>query len=640
VKTQTRLILCTAICALGLFALASVPLGTQGRSTQFAKATDEDPREGISRPSVSASILGKDQDNPIDMNGVITGPLAAPTPPGDPDRPIPMDDVTNAEQLREYCRPTPRRLMDTLRDLRSRKETDRSGGCKYQVGLKEKIRLVIAALKNCGVHVDPAPIDSSEDCPPKVASVESKSGNGLKIVTFDTVPGRIIVNLPDDMRAGDTISGTVVAEPRGETPDERERNLNELKSKAFEIKDFSFGVENPTTIGSATGGAGPGRIPVGVNQPFSLNVPRVTSRTPADKIAIRFLLVGPGSDNDMPPMFEIKDFSFGAEHPTTSGNATGGSAGRPSVSDFKIPTLGQQGRPLEIFGPFDGNASNTTVRFGPAGSTVPDFEKNTENVSGGFGLIRPLAESPRKIVAESPSNVVGPIQVFVNEGDKKTTGAHRNLGINLSAPKTNLQREERTTVTVEVRGLEGITKDVPLQLDSKGVITMEGGSFQNLRIKPSDVTPDGRYTTNRTITGVQAGGFSVNGTVIVRPYDLCLQDDSDPNRLFHFNSFTGDYIFACGGGSCRSGTGGTSGQPPTGSSAPPTPVNLTGTGKMQMKGCIITLSHNAPDRRVFARLDACTKSGDASVETTSPKTNFKITDKNTADNTVASPPPK
>src|SRR5438105_8515124 len=28
----------------------------------------------------------------------------------------------------------------------------------------------------------------------------------------------------------------------------------------FEIKDFSFGVENPTSIGSATGGAGAGKI--------------------------------------------------------------------------------------------------------------------------------------------------------------------------------------------------------------------------------------------------------------------------------------------------------------------------------------------------------------------------------------------
>jgi type VI secretion system secreted protein Hcp len=31
-------------------------------------------------------------------------------------------------------------------------------------------------------------------------------------------------------------------------------------NSAFEIKDFSFGVENPTTIGSATGGAGAGKV--------------------------------------------------------------------------------------------------------------------------------------------------------------------------------------------------------------------------------------------------------------------------------------------------------------------------------------------------------------------------------------------
>jgi hypothetical protein len=28
----------------------------------------------------------------------------------------------------------------------------------------------------------------------------------------------------------------------------------------FEIKDFSFGIENPTTIGSASGGTGAGKI--------------------------------------------------------------------------------------------------------------------------------------------------------------------------------------------------------------------------------------------------------------------------------------------------------------------------------------------------------------------------------------------
>jgi len=43
--------------------------------------------------------------------------------------------------------------------------------------------------------------------------------------------------------------------PEGETKDE-----TFSKEKAFEIKDFSFGIENPTTIGSATAGAGAGKI--------------------------------------------------------------------------------------------------------------------------------------------------------------------------------------------------------------------------------------------------------------------------------------------------------------------------------------------------------------------------------------------
>jgi type VI secretion system secreted protein Hcp len=43
----------------------------------------------------------------------------------------------------------------------------------------------------------------------------------------------------------------------GETQDEHYKGTVQ---RSFEIKDFSFGVENPTTIGSATGGAGAGKI--------------------------------------------------------------------------------------------------------------------------------------------------------------------------------------------------------------------------------------------------------------------------------------------------------------------------------------------------------------------------------------------
>jgi type VI secretion system secreted protein Hcp len=46
-------------------------------------------------------------------------------------------------------------------------------------------------------------------------------------------------------------------EVKGETKD---AHYSQTTHPSFEIKDFSFGVENPTTIGSATGGAGAGKI--------------------------------------------------------------------------------------------------------------------------------------------------------------------------------------------------------------------------------------------------------------------------------------------------------------------------------------------------------------------------------------------
>jgi hypothetical protein len=37
---------------------------------------------------------------------------------------------------------------------------------------------------------------------------------GLTTTTFDTLEGTVSVNLPDDVAAGDTVSGTVTTEPK------------------------------------------------------------------------------------------------------------------------------------------------------------------------------------------------------------------------------------------------------------------------------------------------------------------------------------------------------------------------------------------------------------------------------------------
>jgi hypothetical protein len=143
---------------------------------------------------------------------------------------------------------------------------------------------------------------------------------------------------------------------------------------------------------------------------------------------------------------------------------------------FRLPTIGQQGRPLEIVGPFDGNISNTKLNWTAVSSVTKDFEKSSENVSGGFGLIGlPLAESPRKCIFESPRTVTGPIQIILKEDNVETKTEYRNVGVQLSAPNTSLTKGERTTLTIKVEGLQGIKQDVPLQLVKVGVVSMEGG---------------------------------------------------------------------------------------------------------------------------------------------------------------------
>ncbi|MGH9970531.1 MAG: hypothetical protein ACREBG_22445 [Pyrinomonadaceae bacterium] len=495
------------------------------------------------------------------------------------------------------------------------------------------------------------------------ATTSVAAANGLQTVTFDTLYARVIVHLPDDMAAGDTISGTVFAEPKGSTPEERAKSLGLLKGLVVEIGDkpiepFSVICKEDDAIRPCpatfflyhTDEKRP-KTPVVLKTKEGTTVAE-TGIPVFDPTQLKPTITFDPPKTESAPPQNVK--ATAPEVPQSDAARTQPNAFR----EFRLPKIGQQGRAVEITGSFDGNSSNTTLTFKPISGTSKDFEKTTQNVSGGFGLIRPLAESPRKIVFRSPSDFTGPVEISLREGNKETKGTYRNVGVRLSAPKTNLMKGESTELTVEVSGLEGIQKDVPLQLDSKGVIAMEGGNFQNLRISPSEVNRDGVYNTTRAITGQEAGAFNVTATVVVGPFDVCLQDDSTPARVVLWNSSTGDYIFNCGG--CLpppgpKGTTGPAGTPgqggkktaggtiqPRGTTAGPSGAagilsvgyssSLTGTGQVTMKGCIITLQHNAPDRRVMGTIDACNKTGNASVQIPARKWTFTITDSTPADN--------
>jgi len=388
-------------------------------------------------------------------------------------------------------------------------------------------------------------------CPPeKTDNAKVETGGGLIKVEFNVTGGNVIVRLPDDMMAGDTISGTVFEEPGHKSAIDDEAFFVRQMYVDMLGRDPGPGFQNWLSIvGKEDSPPPPIKFTVDIpeNQPIPI-ILKDKDGNPIGSITIPPVT--------LPPI---------PITPPTSG-----------PSSFQIPTIGQQGRTIEIIGPFDGNSSNTHLRW-CINLTVSDCDKKPE--SG--GTLQPVAESPRKLVVDNPINVAGPIQIDVKEGQTETQGTFRNVGVSLTAPKTSLLRGEKTTLTTNVTGLQGITKPVPLTLEANGVITMEGGMFQQLFIPPSQVSSDGSYVTTRGITGIQTGGWSATSTVVTQPFNIILRDPDPPQTLL-FNSFTGDYIFCSPQG------------------------KFSGTANLKRDGCMVQITDLEKDHEIKGSLNACT----------------------------------
>ncbi len=283
---------------------------------------------------------------------------------------------------------------------------------------------------------------------PGVATSETSSGLNTK--TMQTPRGRIRVQLPSDMAAGDTISGTVIAEPAGKTDKDKQRNADELNGYVIELEKQK--------------------------SPVSSGVMRI-HLTPGVTAPLLILLDAKGKQIAVTPLVVLPNA------PT-------------APKTIKLPTLGQTGRPLQIQGPFDGDSSNTKAKIAGTDASV-------------------LAESPREIVVQSPSNAVGPTKIEVTENGTTATGPFRNLKIDLTAPKTSLMKGESTELHVQVQGLEGLTQPIPIQLQNQtpSTVNLNGGNTQTIPIQPSQVTTGGTFQWSGTLTGTGNGGFTVTGSL-------------------------------------------------------------------------------------------------------------------------------
>jgi hypothetical protein len=101
--------------------------------------------------------------------------------------------------------------------------------------------------------------------------------------------------------------------------------------------------------------------------------------------------------------------------------------------------------------------------------------------------------------------------------------------------------------------------------------------------------------------------MTVSGNLCT-PFDVCVQDDSNPGIVFQGNSQTGAYRFCCGGSI------------------------FTGSAMVTIKGNIVTFQHYDGDRRVLAKYDGAVFKGTASVQAPPGTTGCTITDRYTTNN--------
>jgi hypothetical protein len=280
---------------------------------------------------------------------------------------------------------------------------------------------------------------------------------GLTTAIFNLPAGIIKVYLPDDIRPGDMISGSVSAEAAGKNAKEMTKNLADLKKYNVEFNGQKLAVSE-------------------AGKSFQCNI----SKAMQPKLVLN-LMSGNG-----------ENAGYINIEPSKNGNTA------VSPSECKIPTHALTAAPLIIRGHFDGDASNTKCTL------------NNEP-------LEILAESPQQCFIAYPENGTG-IQTLHVQEHNKTTCSQQVSGVEMhvSAGKLNLLRGEKTYINVEITGLQNLPDTAKLTLANmtRDIVHMlPSDDFYVLL--PPDSTGTGTYKRNFEIQSTKKGSFTVNVNLVL-----------------------------------------------------------------------------------------------------------------------------
>jgi hypothetical protein len=290
------------------------------------------------------------------------------------------------------------------------------------------------------------------------------SQKGLTTAVFSLKNGDIKVYLPDDIRPGDIISGTVVAEPFGKNAKQMEVNLAALKKFSVSINGEKF------TVGEA--------------RRKILCKPEEKGGKDFGVFGIEYMCINPAGEN--------------------AGKLTMTSNPGPSSATCSIPTHALTAAPLRITGPFDGDASNTKCSL----DNKP---------------VEILAESPRQCFIAYPPEAMGIQTLTVQEiGKPPCSKPVSGVNMNVSAGKLNLIKGEKTYIDVNISGLQHLPDSALLTLNNITISTVALQPSNNMVIilRPDSVST-GNFHRQFDVQSIRSGNFSVK-------VDLDLPEDNPP----------------------------------------------------------------------------------------------------------------
>lgn len=282
------------------------------------------------------------------------------------------------------------------------------------------------------------------------------SQKGLTTVVFNVQQGNIKIYLPDDIRPGDIISGSVVAEPAGKNEKQTGTNLTALLNYSFSINDTKFPVDNS-------------------GKPFQLTIPE---GRPTPCLVTLINAANAAATTVKIPSIPEK------EEPVTD-------------TECIVPTHALTGVPLPIKGSFDGNSSNTQC----------SINNNPLDI---------LAESPRQCIVSFPADAAGPHTISTGEnGNPACSKQITGIDLSIRAGKLNLMRGEKTYIAVRISHLENLpdTAFLTLTNTSTDVITMTGGNIITVPVPPPADNASTTFDRQFDVQSIKTGGFTVNANL-------------------------------------------------------------------------------------------------------------------------------